>query len=117
MLKLPIHWALVLIGTCECALPQPTPAPPAATVPRRLSLAQAEKLLIERNLLLAGSRALVDANRAAKTIAGYKPNPVIQLGAEQVPVAQPSDAGLMSLPRFFTTDSNAGANPVYTLQF
>lgn len=89
----------------------------AQSLPSALSLEVAEKLLLERNLALTSSRRMVEASKAAKTIAGYKPNPVIQLGAEQIPFAQPSGMDLMSLPRFVTTDSNAGANPVWTFQF
>src|SRR5262249_12249779 len=56
----------------------------------------------------------VDASKAARLIAGYKPNPTVQFGAEQFPFYSPL-AG--TVPRFFSTDSNAGAQPTYTVQF
>jgi len=111
-------WRRTVLALAIVALPvRPQTPPPAMAVPRQLSLEQAEKLLVERNLSIAAAKSGVDASKAGKAIAAYKPNPVIELGSEQIPFAQPSDHGLMSLPRFFTTDPNAGANPVWTLQF
>jgi cobalt-zinc-cadmium efflux system outer membrane protein len=85
-----------------------------ATIPESLTLADAERLLVDRNLAVASNRELVAAAQAARQIASYKPNPSVQFGAEQFPFASPL-AG--SVPRFFTTDSNAGAQPTYTVQF
>jgi len=45
-------------------------------------------------------------------IASYKPNPVLTVGAEQIPFYSP----LHDFPRFFATNSDAGANPVYTFR-
>jgi cobalt-zinc-cadmium efflux system outer membrane protein len=94
----------------------PTPArlEPAVRIPSPLSLAVAERLLTERNQALSNSRYLVEAARAARQIAGFKPNPTLQLGAEQFPFASPLQG---TVPRFFSTDSNAGAQPTYTVQF
>jgi outer membrane protein, heavy metal efflux system len=86
---------------------------PTASVPSALSLAEAERLLIERNVAIAVTRYQLTAAQAARFIAGYRPNPTLQLGAEQFPFASPL-AG--SVPRFFSTDSNAGAQPTYTVQ-
>jgi len=86
---------------------------PQQTVPARLTLADAENLLLQRNLAIAASKYQVEAARAARLIASYKPNPVLTLGAEQVPFSSPQD----HLPRFFATDSNAGAQPTYTFRF
>src|SRR5262245_21190643 len=83
-------------------------------IPRRLMLPQAENLLIERNLTVLAAKYQVDANRAARLIAGYKLNPAVTVGAEQIPFFSPV-AG--SYPRFFTTNPDAGANPVYTFRF
>src|SRR5215510_8255217 len=83
-------------------------------IPRRLTLPQAENLLIERNLTVLAAKYQVDANRAARLIAGYKLNPAVTVGAEQIPFFSPV-AG--SYPRFFTTNPDAGANPVYTFRF
>ena len=85
----------------------------ATFVPRRLTLVQAENLLIERNLTVVAAKYQVDASRAARLIASYKQNPVLTVGAEQVPFYSPL-AG--SYPRFAKTNSDAGANPVYTLR-
>src|SRR5579859_4110446 len=96
---------------------QQTPAPAAGsslTVPHMLSLFEAEQLLVQRNLAVAASRSQVQASEAARRIAGYKPNPQLQLGMEQVPFQSPVPD---SVPRFFATNGNAGANPVYTAQF
>ncbi len=83
-------------------------------VPADLNLPQAEKLLWDRNLSIITNRYQLDANEAARRIAGFKPNPYLQLGMEQVVVYSPL-AG--SYPRFVETNSNAGANPVYTALF
>ena len=82
-------------------------------IPSRLTLADAENLLIQRNLAVTAARYQVEASRAARLIASYKPNPVLTLGAEQIPFYSP----LHDAPRFFSTDSNAGAQPTYTLRF
>src|SRR5262245_44637855 len=82
-------------------------------IPRRLTLTQAENLLIERNLTVLAAKYQVDANRAARLIASYKLNPTVTVAAEQIPFYSPL-AG--SYPRFFTTNSDAGANPTYTLR-
>jgi outer membrane protein, heavy metal efflux system len=89
-------------------------AQPSTTLPHRLTLAQAESLLVERNLAVLAAKYQVDANRAAQLIASYKLNPTFTAGAEQIPFYSPL-AG--SYPRFFKTNPDAGANPVYTLRF
>jgi outer membrane protein, heavy metal efflux system len=85
----------------------------ASVIPRRLTLAEAETLLLQRNLAVTASRYQVEASRAARLIASYKPNPVLTIGAEQIPFYSPLKG---SVPRFFATDPNAGANPVYTFR-
>jgi cobalt-zinc-cadmium efflux system outer membrane protein len=92
---------------------QQSPAPTVA-VPRLLSLFEAEQLLIQRNLTVAAGRFQLQANQAARRIAAYKPNPQLQLGMEQIPFQSPVPN---SVPRFFATNPDAGANPVYTAQF
>ena len=81
-------------------------------VPSRLTLADAENLLLQRNLNVIAARYQVEASRAARLIATYKPNPVLTFGAEQFPVYSP----LHDMPRFFSTNSNAGAQPTYTFR-
>jgi cobalt-zinc-cadmium efflux system outer membrane protein len=87
---------------------------PLPQVPADLDLPKAEKLLWDRNLTIITTRYQLDASQAARLIAGYKPNPFVQLGMEQIPVYSPI-AG--SYPRFVSTNPDAGANPVYTAQF
>lgn len=82
-------------------------------IPSRLTLSEAENLLIQRNLTIVAQRYQVEAARAARLVASYKPNPVFTVGAEQFPFYSP----LNDVPRFFSTDSNAGAQPTYTLRF
>src|SRR5262250_2852832 len=82
-------------------------------IPRRLTLPQAENLLIERNLTVLAARYQVDVNRAARLIASYKLNPAVTVGGEQIPFYSPVPN---SYPRFFTTNPDAGANPVYTFR-
>ena len=85
-----------------------------SAIPNPLTLADAERMLSERSLLAASNRALVNAAEAARRIAGYKPNPVVQFGAEQFPFSSNVPG---SAPRFWNTDPNAGAQPTYTVQY
>src|SRR5262249_26019695 len=82
-------------------------------LPRRLTLAEAESLLLERNLAVLASRYQIEASRAARLIASYKPNPVLTIGAEQIPFLSPVPG---SFPRVWHTNPDAGANPVLTLR-
>src|SRR3989442_2430862 len=102
-----IYAAFVLVFGAAGANAQSTP------LPKRLSLNQAENLLIERNLAVIAARYQIEGRRAARLIAAYKPNPTVTVGLEQVPFYSPLSG---SFPRFFTTNSDAGANPVYTLR-
>jgi cobalt-zinc-cadmium efflux system outer membrane protein len=92
---------------------QQTYEPVATKIPRTLSLFEAEQLLRQRSLPIAAERSQVTATEAARRIASFKPNPQLQLGMEQVPFRSPVPD---SVPRFFATNGNAGANPVYTAQ-
>jgi outer membrane protein, heavy metal efflux system len=91
---------------------RPASTPPVE-VPADLDLPKAEQILFDRNLSIIVNRYQLDAAQAARLIAGYKPNPYIQLGMEQVAIHSPI-AG--SYPRFATTNGDAGANPTYTAQ-
>jgi len=83
------------------------------SIPKQLSLAQAETLLVQRNFAVLAAKYQVEASRAARLIASYKPNPAVTIGMEQIPVYSPIKG---SYPRFFETNPDAGANPVYTLR-
>jgi outer membrane protein, heavy metal efflux system len=108
-------WKTVLM-LCAAGLPLLAQAQAnisAGPIPRSLTLEMAEGLLLERNQAIATSRYQLEVNQALRRIAGYKPNPVVHIGMEQVPVKSPVPG---SVPRFFATNSDAGANPVYTSQ-
>ena len=83
------------------------------SISRQLSLSQAQDLLLKRNLSVLASREQLEVSEALRVIAGYRPNPVLQIGAEQFPVHSPVPG---SVPRFFSTNSDAGAEPTYTAQ-
>ncbi len=109
--------ALGVMGTMAILCPTSGLAqvPPAMVpIPRALTLADAETLLLQRNLAIAVNRRQLEAAEALKLIAGYKPNPTIQLGGEQISIASPVRGGA---PRFFATNPDAGANSVYTFLF
>src|SRR5437764_11709691 len=46
----------------------------AGIIPAKLSLAEAEELLVRRNLAVVAARYQIEASRAARLIASYKPN-------------------------------------------
>src|SRR5262245_11991288 len=106
----PLLLALVLLATVA---PQAESQSAPVFIPRRLALPQAENLLIQRNFTVLAAKYQVDANRAARLIASYKLNPAVTVGAEQIPFYSPVPD---SYPRFFTTNPDAGANPVYTFR-
>src|ERR1700737_4960333 len=66
------------------AQPRITTAPSLAS--RQITLAQAEELLRLRSLAVAANRHQLDASRAGRLIAGFRPNPVLTLGAQQFPL-------------------------------
>src|SRR5689334_24380870 len=101
----------VILVFCVCVYAQAQNS--VRPIPGKLTLSEAETLLIDRNLTILSAKYQVDANRAARLIATYKPNPLLTLGAEQVPFYSPLKG---SVPRFFSTNPDAGANPVYTVR-
>jgi outer membrane protein, heavy metal efflux system len=93
---------------------QPLPTQSGAggeTIPRNLTLPQAEQLLLQRSLAVQAARYQVDASRAARLIASYKPNPTLTLGAEQFHFTG----------QFFNyvarTDPNSAAQTTYTVRY
>lgn len=96
-------------GVIDSSITKPAPI----NIPHKLTLSQAEDLLIQHNLVVATARYQIEAGRAAKLIASYKPNPVLEIGLEQVPLHSNIKG---SVPRFFATDSNAAVQPTYTLR-
>src|SRR5262245_2731278 len=82
-----------------------------AGIPRKLTLAQAEQLLLQRNLAVLAARYQVDALRAARLIAGFKPNPVLMLGGEQFILSSNFFRNL------FRTNTNTAAETTYTIRY
>src|SRR3989442_750896 len=108
-----IHVLISALGFLTLPVTQAEAQPPANSIPTRLTLAQAENLLIERNLTILAAKYQIEANRAARLISSYKPNPVLTVCAEQLPFVSPVPG---SVPRLLGTNPDAGANPVYTLR-
>jgi cobalt-zinc-cadmium efflux system outer membrane protein len=109
-----VYAHLCVAATVLCIIvPQAESQSSGTSVPIRLTLADAENLLLQRNLTVLAAKYQIEANRASRLIATYKPNPVLTVGGEQIPFYSPI-AG--SVPRFFKTNPDAGANPVYTLR-
>ncbi|HWQ31471.1 MAG TPA: TolC family protein [Blastocatellia bacterium] len=93
-------------ASAQTVVPQAqTPA-----IPHRLTLAEAEQLLLQRNLAITAARYQIDANRAARLIASYKPNPVLTVGAEQFAL---NGNFFHNLVR---TDPNQAAASTYTVR-
>src|SRR2546422_6076545 len=69
----------VLLATLGILITLVPAAESQSALPRRLTLPQAENLLIERNLTVLAARYQIDANRAGRLIASYKPNPVLTI--------------------------------------
>ncbi len=91
-----------------------TPSPiqlRGAGIPRKLTLAQAEQLLLQRNLAVLAARYQVDAFRAARLIASFKPNPTLMLGAEQFILSSNFFRDL------FRTNTNTAAETTYTVRY
>src|SRR5262249_54270428 len=78
--------AAIILSLGPLAAGAQTPAPiqlRGASIPRKLTLAQAEQLLLQRNLAVLAARYQVSALRAARLIASFRPNPTLTLGGEQ----------------------------------
>ena len=104
---LPVAMILPLAAAAQ------TPAPiqlSGAGIPRKLTLAQAEQLLLQRNLAVLAARYQVDALRAAKLIASFKPNPTLMLGGEQFILSSNFFRDL------FHTNTNTSAETTYTVR-
>ncbi len=97
---------LLLPATVSAQTPLPTTAP---TIPAHLTLAQAEQLLLQRNLSIVAAKYNIEAAQAARLIASFKPNPMLTIGSEQFNLAHPY-RGIIH------TDQNAAAQPTLTLR-
>src|SRR5262249_3938372 len=76
----------------------------------KLTLAQAEQLLLQRNLEVLAAKYQVDAFRAARLIASFKPNPTLMLGGEQFILSSNFFRDL------FRTNTNTSAETTYTIR-
>src|SRR5215475_12722179 len=74
--------AIILPLAADAQTPVPN-QPGSGSIPRKLTLAQAEQLLLLRNLAILAARFQVDAFRATRLIASFRPNPTLMLGGEQ----------------------------------
>jgi outer membrane protein, heavy metal efflux system len=105
---LPVAMILPLAAAAQ------TPAPiqlSGASIPRKLTLAQAEQLLLQRNLAVLAARFQVDSLRAAWLIASFRPNPTLMLGAEQFILSSSFFRDL------FRTNLNTSAETTYTVRY
>ncbi|HEU0173022.1 MAG TPA: TolC family protein [Blastocatellia bacterium] len=105
---LPVAMILPLAAAAQ------TPAPiqlRGVSIPRKLTLAQAERLLLQRNLTVLATKYQVDALRAARLIASFRPNPTLTLGGEQFIL---SSAFFRDL---FRTNTNTSAETTYTVRY
>lgn len=89
--------------------PQPSQVP--LLIPRKLSLVQAEELLLQRNLTVIAAKYQIEANRAARLIASYRPNPTLTIGAEQFNLSS------RLFKNIIRTDSNSAAATTYTIRY
>lgn len=80
----------------------------------RLTLADAEELLVQRSAAVAAQRYQLQVSQQLRLIAGYKPNPVLYFAAEQFVLWSPVPG---TAPRFFHGNSNASGEPTYTFQY
>ncbi len=82
---------------------------PVNSIPRRLTLADAERILLDRNLAVTAAKYQVESSRAAKLIASYKPNPVLTVGAEQLALGH-------SASSLFKSNLGISAASTYTVR-
>lgn len=102
-----MSWCVLALLIWQSRLQAQTPGP---LIPRKLTLADAERILLDRNLAVVAAKYQVEASRAAKLVASYKPNPVLTVGMEQVALSSPF------FSRLVHTDPSAAAQSTYTLR-
>ena len=61
-------------GDVASAITDPVTAYATFSIPHRLTLADAERILLDRNLAVTAAKYQVESGHAAKLIASYKPN-------------------------------------------
>lgn len=114
---LPVFFVFIVLGVTNRQVANgqtPYPVSGGVTVPQiphRLTLADAERLLLERNLSIISAKYQIEANRAAKLIAGFRPNPTLTVGAEQFNLSN------RLVRNMFKTDSSSAAASTYTVRY
>lgn len=90
----------------------PAPIQPSiVSIPRKLTLPQAEQLLLQRNLTVLAARYQIDAYRAVRLIASFRPNPTLMLGGEQFILSSNFFRDL------FRTNTETAAETTYTIRY
>src|SRR5215813_3051365 len=102
--------AIILPLAADAQTPIPN-QPGSGSIPRKLTLAQAEQLLLQRNLSILAARFQVDAFRAARLIASFRPNPTLTLGGEQFILSSNFFRDL------FRTNVDTSAETTYTIRY
>lgn len=85
---------------------RPLPLPPGA---RALSLAEAEALLVERNLVLVAAQRGVDATRAQRLVAASRPPPTLSAGNTFAQFAEAANGSGTRDARFLSPSNNVNA--------
>lgn len=113
-----IRWIVLALAvslpfdvSAQTLLPQQQTPADGVSIPHNLTLQQAEQLLLQRSLAVLAAKYQVEANRAARLIASFKPNPTLTLGAEQFNL---SGRLFKDIAR---TDSNSAAATTYTVRY
>ena len=102
---------LALSAFAQSVAPPATLTNALTPIPQRLTLLQAEQLLLQRNLTVTAAKYQIEAGRAARLIAAFRPNPVLTIGAEQFNLSS----------RLFhdvaRTDTNSAAANTLTIRY
>jgi outer membrane protein TolC len=85
---------------------QPLPLPPGV---RLLSLAEAERLLVERNLVLVAAQRGVDAARAQRLVSSSRPPPSVNVGNTFGQFAEAANGSSSRDARFLSPSNNINA--------
>ncbi|MGB8472528.1 MAG: TolC family protein [Candidatus Acidiferrum sp.] len=97
-MKKGMAWATVLLAFPVCALGQQSPPPSSAAAPApaspqtpamRITLDEAIRLALQHNHALQAARSTILQSQAQEITANLRPNPVLSLDAQFLPVFQP----------------------------
>lgn len=95
--------------------PQPAPLPNAQGA-RAVTLAEAERLLMERNLAVVAAQRGVDAARAQRLIASSRPPPTVSVGNTFAEFREVQGSGAQApRGRFFDSNVNVGLSMLIEL--